>query len=70
MKSFSGISYAAPSSGKFMETIEELDGEQVSLLAEPLLINLGPAHPATHGTVRIVIELDGERIVRSDVQVG
>lgn len=31
---------------------------------------MGPAHPATHGTVRIVLELDGERIVRSDVQVG
>jgi NADH-quinone oxidoreductase subunit D len=53
-----------------MEPEEELDGEQVAVLGEPLLINMGPAHPATHGTVRIVIELDGERIVRSDVQVG
>jgi NADH:ubiquinone oxidoreductase subunit D len=41
---------------------------RVAVLGEPLLLNLGPAHPATHRTVRIVIELDGERIVRSDVQ--
>ena len=37
-----------------MEPEEELDGEQVAVLGEPLLINMGPAHPATHGTVRIV----------------
>ncbi len=34
------------------------------------VINLGPSHPATHGTVKIVAELDGETIVEMDVQVG
>jgi NADH-quinone oxidoreductase subunit D len=34
------------------------------------LLNIGPAHPATHGTVRIVAEISGETIVRADVQVG
>jgi NADH-quinone oxidoreductase subunit D len=49
----------------------DLDGEsRTTLETEPLLLNVGPAHPATHGTVRIVMELDGERIVRSDVQIG
>jgi NADH dehydrogenase I D subunit len=33
-------------------------------------IQLGPSHPATHGTVRIVVDLDGETIVNADVQVG
>jgi len=36
----------------------------------PMLLNLGPSHPAMHGTVRIVVELSGERILRADVQVG
>jgi len=46
------------------------DDSALTLETEPLLLNMGPAHPATHGTVRIVIELDGERVARSDVQVG
>jgi NADH-quinone oxidoreductase subunit D len=31
---------------------------------------MGPSHPATHGTVKFLIELDGETIVNLDVQVG
>src|SRR3954469_14337859 len=53
-----------------MESNDEPAPKGVAVLGEPLLLNMGPAHPATHGTVRIVIELDGERIVRSDVQIG
>ncbi len=37
---------------------------------ELMRIQLGPSHPATHGTVRIVTDLDGETIVNADVQVG
>ena len=37
---------------------------------EPMVLRLGPSHPCTHGTVRIVVEIEGERILRSDVQVG
>ncbi len=33
-------------------------------------VNLGPSHPAMHGTVRIKVELDGETIVRSRTEVG
>ncbi len=35
-----------------------------------MLLNIGPSHPAMHGIVRIVAELDGEMIVGSDVQIG
>ncbi len=35
-----------------------------------MLLNMGPSHPAMHGTVRIVLELSGETIVKSDVQIG
>ena len=33
-------------------------------------INLGPSHPAMHGTVRIRVEIDGEVIVKSRTEVG
>jgi NADH-quinone oxidoreductase subunit D len=54
-----------------MEPIDqELDSSELELPAEPMLLNVGPAHPAMHGTVRIVMELSGESIERCDVQVG
>jgi len=40
------------------------------LHSETMVVNLGPAHPATHGTIRIVAELSGEKIVDADVDVG
>jgi NADH-quinone oxidoreductase subunit D len=41
----------------------ELEGEH-------MLINLGPQHPATHGVLRLVLELDGETVVRCIPHVG
>jgi len=38
--------------------------------SETQIVNMGPSHPATHGTVKFLVELDGETIVRMDVQVG
>ena len=35
-----------------------------------LVLNFGPQHPATHGTLRIVVELDGERVVRAVPHIG
>src|SRR6516164_1471777 len=37
---------------------------------EHLHVNLGPAHPAMHGIIRIFAELDGETIVKADVEIG
>lgn len=31
---------------------------------------MGPSHPAMHGTIRIMLELDGERVLNSEVEVG
>jgi NADH-quinone oxidoreductase subunit D len=38
--------------------------------AEHMLINIGPQHPATHGVLRLVIELDGETVIRVIPHVG
>src|SRR5438874_1449384 len=35
-----------------------------------MLLNVGPAHPAMHGIIRIVARLDGEQIVDADVGIG
>jgi NADH-quinone oxidoreductase subunit C/D len=37
---------------------------------ERMTINIGPSHPAMHGTFRVVATLDGERIIASEVEVG
>ncbi|MHC1768255.1 MAG: NADH dehydrogenase (quinone) subunit D [Verrucomicrobiia bacterium] len=40
------------------------------LPSETMTLNLGPSHPATHGVLRIVVELDGEIIARATPDVG
>jgi NADH-quinone oxidoreductase subunit C/D len=37
---------------------------------EELLLNMGPQHPSTHGVLRVVLELDGERIVKATPDLG
>ena len=42
----------------------------VELQTEEMTLNLGPQHPATHGTLRLVAHLDGEQVVSADVICG
>jgi len=42
----------------------------LGLRTERMTINMGPQHPATHGVLRIVLTLDGERIVSATPHVG
>ena len=37
---------------------------------ESMLLNMGPSHPAMHGTLRIMLELDGERILNAEAEIG
>ena len=37
---------------------------------ESQLINIGPSHPAMHGTIRIAVEVEGEKVLASDVEMG
>ncbi|HTB76214.1 MAG TPA: NADH-quinone oxidoreductase subunit D [Polyangiaceae bacterium] len=54
-----------------MEPLDiDLEDGELELPAEPMHLNMGPSHPAMHGTVRIVLELSGETIVKADVQIG
>jgi NADH-quinone oxidoreductase subunit D len=40
------------------------------LPTEPVPLNMGPSHPAMHGTVRMVLEVEGEKISTADIQIG
>src|SRR5207237_10864389 len=50
------------------------DTDPLALEAEiptsPMTVNLGPSHPAMHGTVRLVVTLDGETIVEAIPEIG
>ena len=35
-----------------------------------MVLNMGPQHPSTHGVLRIVLHLDGERVADSDIVIG
>lgn len=37
---------------------------------KPMVINMGPQHPSTHGVLRLVLELDGETVVGCEPQIG
>lgn len=42
----------------------------VELEAEGMTLNIGPQHPATHGTLRIIVRLDGEQVVWAEPVCG
>jgi len=44
--------------------------ETDDLMGEKMVLNMGPSHPATHGVLRLVLELDGEVISKAEPDVG
>lgn len=49
---------------------QDLSDTEQELPPDLMTVNMGPSHPAMHGTVRIVLTVDGEKIVKGDVQPG
>ena len=48
----------------------ESEDEGVGRKVRHYTVNFGPQHPAAHGVLRLILELNGEEIVRSDPHVG
>jgi NADH-quinone oxidoreductase subunit D len=38
--------------------------------AKTMVLNMGPQHPSTHGVLRVVLELDGEKVVKAIPEIG
>ena len=49
---------------------ETAQNAPADLETRDMMINIGPAHPAMHGIIRIVAKLDGEQIQEADVEIG
>jgi len=55
----------------FREASAAADSEDLPFRrSEDLLLNMGPQHPATHGVLRVVLELEGEKIVKATPDLG
>jgi NADH-quinone oxidoreductase subunit D len=52
------------------QAVEGYHAETDDLVGERMVLNMGPSHPATHGVLRLVLELDGEVIAKADPDVG
>ena len=50
--------------------IMALKKSELSLKAKNFTINFGPQHPAAHGVLRLVLDLDGEVVERADPHIG
>lgn len=51
-------------------TYPEPAGLAENRIGEKMIVNLGPSHPATHGVLRLKLELDGDMVTRCDPIVG
>ncbi len=50
--------------------LEPFDAPEPELGSQTMLVNVGPQHPATHGVLRLVVELDGETVVSVVPRLG
>lgn len=51
------------------ETVQTIDYPQ-ALQTETMTLNMGPQHPSTHGALRLILRLDGERVVSAQPDFG
>ena len=64
-------SYEAPDTlAKASRGHDDYNAEAFDLHGERMTLNMGPSHPATHGVLRLILELDGETIISAEPDVG
>jgi len=66
----SNVEFTAADTPARAEQAMDRAQESGELLGEKLTLNMGPSHPATHGVLRLVLELDGEVITQATPDVG
>lgn len=63
-------SLTTPIDHTFAKDRERMQMEEEDHLSDRVWINIGPAHPATHGTLRFMAVMSGETIEKCDVEIG
>jgi NADH:ubiquinone oxidoreductase subunit D len=61
------MALATPNMRVPVEIEEQSDGD---LGSKRMVVNFGPQHPATHGTLRTIIEIEGELVTNMDLEIG
>ncbi len=56
--------------GRAANTAPLASDELPDLHGETMVLNMGPSHPATHGVLRVVLEIDGEIITKATPDIG
>lgn len=67
MSSSSTTEYQAPDNAA---KAADYHAETSDMMGEKMVLNMGPSHPATHGVLRLLLELDGEVITKADPDIG
>jgi len=63
--------YEAPDAAAIAaKAVDDYQAEADDVLGEKLVLNMRPSHPATHGVLRLVLELDGEIIESAEPHIG
>src|SRR6202022_2744187 len=55
---------------KYLSHLELEQHEKTFLDSNELIINMGPQHPATHGVLRVILKLDGEKVLGAECVIG
>lgn len=64
------LSKEPPSGIPVPRNIKRIADDPEKMSTEHFLLNLGPSHPSTHGALRLVVELDGEKVMSSEAHIG
>lgn len=54
----------------FYESLEEVEPGHNFLDSSELVLNMGPQHPSTHGVLRVILKLDGEKVNSLECVIG
>ena len=57
---------------EFKKPVLDIEEDEAlgDLGARRMIVNFGPQHPATHGTLRNILEMEGERVAHAEPELG